>query len=103
MNAEYFKDMVLDELESAESYIKNAFELRSMSPEMAKTFYDMSAQELNHATNFYNMYHTYHKAITSTMKEGSIPNYIDEITKEIDEKYLNMSAQIRVMHQMYSK
>lgn len=41
-------EMIEEELEGAEHYVKKALELKESHPTLAKVFYDISLQEMNH-------------------------------------------------------
>ena len=101
MDAEYFKEHICEELEGAKTYIKNAIEIKAMSPSWAKMFVEMSAAELSHATNLFKMFQEYYKKISETYKE--IPKYLEELNDSITEDYTEKFAQVKWMHDMYNK
>lgn len=101
MDAKYFEEHICDELEGAKTYIKNAIEIKAMSPSWAKTFVDMSAAELNHATNLFKMFEEYYKKISETYKE--VPSYLEEMHTRVVDSYTEKYSQIKHMHDMYLK
>lgn len=101
MDATYFRDHIVDELEGACDYIKKAIELKAMDSAMSKTLVDMSAAELNHATNLYDMFGKYYTKVTGVYKEA--PAYLSEIKNFLGEEFPEKSAKILLMHEMYKK
>ena len=101
MDAHYFKEHICEELDGACDYIKKAIELKAMDAAMSKTFADMSAAELNHATQLHKMFGEYYVKVTSVYKEP--PDYLVEIQNFLGEKFPEKSAKILHMHEMYKK
>ena len=102
MDAYYFKKQIREELDGAEEYIKRAIEIRAMDPSWAKMFVDMSSAELDHASNLFKMFEEYYKKVNEDHID-SIPRYMKEIKECIDDTYMEESAKIRMMHDVYSK
>ena len=101
MNAEYFKEHICEELDGACDYIKKAIELKAMDVAMSKTFVDMSAAELNHATQLHKMFGEYYTKVVGVYKEP--PEYLAEIKGYIEDAFPEKSAKILLMHEMYKK
>lgn len=101
MDARYFKDHICEELDGACDYIKKAIELKAMDANMSKIFVEMSAAELNHATQLYKMFGEYYAKVTGAYKEE--PVYLVEIKNFLGEKFPEKSAKILHMHEMYKK
>ena len=101
MDIYYFKDQICDELDGAKCYAKNAIEIKAMNTEWAKMFLEMSMAELDHASKLWKMSEQYYKIISDNYK--TIPDYIEEVHKEIVNEYTEKSARIRYMHEMYNK
>ena len=101
MDAEFFKEQICDELEGAECYAKNAIEIKGMNSDWGKMFLEMSAAELDHATKLWKMFDQYYKIISDNFK--TIPDYIEEIHKDLAYKYAEKSAKVKYMHEMYNK
>ena len=99
MNVHYFKEHIPDELHGAKDYIKQAIEIKAMSPAWAKSFAEMSANELEHANNLYKMFQEYYAKISGSFSE--MPKYIEEAKEEIDEEYVECSATIKYLHDMF--
>lgn len=102
MNIEYFKDQIKDELDGARCYIKNAIEIKAMNQSWAKTFMEMSAAELTHATNLYKMFEEYYGIISKSYEKG-VPDYIEKTRNEIVDMYTECGAKIKYMHEMFSR
>lgn len=101
MDAMYFRDHIMDELEGACDYIKRAIELKAMDLQMSKTLVDMSAAELSHANSLYEMFGKYYAKITSVYKEA--PAFLEETKNFLGEEFPEKSAKILHMHEMYKK
>ena len=101
MDAAYFEEHIMDELDGACDYIKKAIELKAMDAGMSKLFAEMSAAELNHATSLHKMFGEYYTKVTGVYKET--PAYLKEAKQDIDEYYPTKSANILLMHEMYKK
>lgn len=101
MNQTYLKEHIKEELDGAKDYIMRAIEIKAMDPNWGKLFYNMSAEELSHATNFYNMSIDYYNKVSSAYKET--PKYIEDGMEEITEMYMDCSATIKKMHEMYNR
>lgn len=99
MNIDYFKEKIEEELEDSKDYIKRAIEIKAMSPAWAKTLYNMSADELTHATNLYKMFSEYIAKLSASYKE--LPTYIDDANYDVTEMFTECSAKIKSMHEMY--
>ena len=100
MDLEYFKDHIFEELEDAKDYIKRAIEIKPMDATWSKTFVDMSANELMHATHLYNMFSQYVNDILAKAYP-TMPTYASKIRDEVTEKYTECSAVVKSMHEMY--
>jgi hypothetical protein len=101
MNVQYFKYQIYDELNGAKDYIEKAIEIRAMNPTWAKTLADMSATELSHATHLYEMFEQYYKKLSEEYKE--MPDYIQETKDCIVAMYVEKTAKVKYMHEMFSK
>lgn len=101
MNAEYLEEHILEELNGACDYIKKAIELKAMDPAMSKTFADMSAAELSHATNLHKMFGEYYAKVVGPYREA--PEYLVKIKDYLGKHFPKESAKILLMHEMYKK
>ena len=75
-------EMIEDELDGAEEYIKHALEWKHKNPALAKVFYDISLQEMTHV----NMLH------------GEVVKLIEQHRKEKGEPPAAMAAVYDYMH-----
>lgn len=101
MDAAYFEDHIMEELDGACDYIKRAIELKAMDVAMSKTFAEMSAAELNHATSLHKMFGEYYTKVAGVYKEA--PAYLVKVKDDIDAVFPEKSANILLMHEMYKK
>lgn len=101
MDAKYFEEHIMEELNGACDYIKKAIELKAMDPAMSKILVEMSAAELDHAAKLHTMFGTYYAKVTGAYKEP--PGYLKEIKDDIDAAYPEMSANVLRMHEMYKR
>lgn len=101
MDAYYFKEQIHDELHGAKAYIKRAIEFKAMNPTWAKTFAEMSAGELEHASHLYKMFQEYYSKLASTYEK--IPEYIEEINCCILDEYTECSAKVKYLHDMFKQ
>ena len=101
MHAEYLRDRICEELDGACDYIKMAIELKSMDDITSKSFMEMSAAELQHATELYRMFGAYYNKVTSAFKEPA--EYLVKIKNFLGEEFPEKSAKILLMHEMYKK
>lgn len=101
MNQVYLKEHICDELDGAKEYIQRALEIKAMDPSWGKMLYEMSVEELNHATNFYKMMQDYYKKVTSAYREP--PTYMEDCLYEATDMYTTEYAAIKAMHEMYNR
>lgn len=102
MDLEYFYDQIKDELCGAKQYIKYAIELKAMSPSWSKTLVQMSAMELEHASNLYNMAMEYIDRMSAGYST-KIPKYISDMKDKITDCYTDKSAEVKMLHAMYKE
>ena len=100
LNMHYFKSQIEDELCGAKCYVKKALETKPYHPVWAKQFLDMSDAELNHATGLYHMCKEYYKEMGGSY--STIPDYLEECMKDIVDCYVETSAKIKHMQDMYN-
>ena len=98
---EYFKTLLCDELHGAEEYIKLALEFKATYPEWAKTFVNMSATELEHATNIYKMAEMSYKETADAYSEP--PEFLHEMWEYIVDKYTKKTAKVKYMHEAFNR
>ena len=96
----YFLDQLNDELEGSKDYILKAIEIKAMDSTWGKMFYEMSIQELSHATNIFKMAQDYYTKVSGAYKEP--PEYLKDIMCETRELYTKEYAKIKYMQEVYS-
>lgn len=101
MDLQYFKDHIAEELDGADEYIRLAIELKAMDSTWAKNLVEMSAAELDHAAKLFKMFENYCDLISKPYDE--VPEYISDCRKKVIKMYTRRSAEVRYMHDMYSK
>lgn len=101
MDLQWFHDTIDEELDGAMTYAKKAIELKSMSEKMAKTFYDMANQEMEHAKNLFQMGIDYYDKVTDAYSTESIPEYLSDIKDKIVECYTSKSLSTKLLIGMY--
>lgn len=99
MDLDYFKSHIKEELEGAKDYIKRAIEIKPMDPNWAKMFVEMSTAELNHANYLYTMFIQYVDILDKSFP--NTPDYIFECKNKVTDIYTEMSAKVKMMHEMY--
>lgn len=101
MNQVYLKEHLCDELDGAKEYIQRAIEIKAMDQTWGKMLYEMSVQELSHASNFYKMIQEYYNKVTSVYREP--PEYMEECMDEATEMYTTKYADVKRMQDLYSR
>lgn len=99
MDIYYFKDQIMEEIEGAKMYIKDALEIKPMNLEWSKRFYEMSVEEMKHANTLYKMAEEYYKIMSESYKE--VPKYIKETYDSIVKHYTERGSLVKVMQDMY--
>lgn len=94
-------DMIEDELEGAEHYIKSALEYKDEYPELAKTFAMLSEEEMGHMAKL-------HKAVVVLIEnyreeKGEPPADMMAVYEYLHKKHIDKAAQIKVMQKMFSE
>lgn len=90
---------IKDELHGAKCYAKKATRYKTENPTMAKMYYDMANDELKHT----DMLHV--EAVRAIDKQRAVekpPQYMLDRWDEEHKKYVDKSAKIKVMLQMYA-
>lgn len=92
-------EMIEDELEGAEEYIKCALKHKEDNPGLAKVFYEISVQEMHHV----NMLHT---EVTNLIQKhrrehGEPPAPMQAVYDYLHEKQIEEAAEIKAMQAHY--
>ena len=98
------KDQIAEELDGAKNYIKYAIEKKGSAPNWAKSFVDMSAAELGHASTLFKMFEEcYHSMAKLDEKSQPYKEFLNLVYYQTTDDYMTRSAEIRYMHDMYVK
>jgi ferritin len=88
-----------EELEDAEAYIKLAYEYKEEFPQIAKTFYELSLQEMDHADMLHN---DVKDLIEKHRREhGEPPAAMMAVYEYLHKKFIDKAAKIKVMQNQY--
>lgn len=92
-------EMIEEELEGAEEYAKNALMLKEENPSLAKTFYDISLDEVKHI----NLLHDEVKKLIEAHRreKGDPPVAMMAVYEFLHEKHLDKAAKIKLMQAQY--
>ena len=92
-------EMIEDELDGAEHYIKKAIECKEHNPNLARVFYEISMQEMNHV----NMLHAeVAKLIDQHRKEkGDPPAAMLAVYDYMHEKHIEEAHEIKMYQAQY--
>ena len=92
-------DMIEEELNDAEKYIKYAFNYKEERKELADTFYTLSTEEIKHV----NMLHTQVVTIIEEYKKthGDPPEKMQGIYDYLHKKHIRKAADIKAMQTVY--
>lgn len=91
--------MVDEEIEDAEKYAKCALKYKDERPALAKTFYDLSGEEMRHMT----MLHAEVEAVIQKYKQekGEPPEGMKSLYEYLHEKQIEKAADVRRLQDMY--
>ena len=94
-------DMIDDELDGAEEYAKNALAMRESHPTLAKTFYDISLDEVKHI----NMLHDEVKKIIEKHRndKGDPPAAMLAIYDYLHKKHIEEASEIKSLQSQYKE
>lgn len=92
-------DMIEDELEGAEHYAKCAVKYKDEHPTLAKTFYDISTDEMRHVGLL-------HGEVVAIIEEhrrthGEPPASMLAIWDYLHEKHIDKSNEVRMLQSQY--
>ena len=93
--------MIEDEIEGAECYVKMALKHKEDRPELAKMFYSLSMDEMEHMNKL-------HKAVVEIIEEyrkenGEPPAAMMAVYDYLHDKHIKDAAEVRTMQAMYKE
>ena len=91
--------MVDEEIEDAMKYAKCAVKYKDERPALAKTFYDLSGEEMRHMT----MLHAEVEAVIQKYRQekGEPPEGMKSLYNYLHEKQIEKAADVRRLQDMY--
>ena len=98
---QWLSDEIEDELKGAKCYIKKALELKSEEPDVAKTLYNISLQEMEHAKML-------HDCVVDVIKEyrednGEPPADMLAVYEYLHKQQIEKSAYVKTLQTMYKE
>ena len=92
-------DMIEEELNDAEKYIRCAMDKKNEYPELAETFYKLSLEEMNHVA----MLHTQVTALISAYRKehGAPPEKMLFLYDYLHKKHIEKANEIKVKQALY--
>ena len=92
-------DMVGDELEDAKKYAKCALKHKAENPALAKTFFDLSTDEMRHMSLLHD---EIVEAIETYRKEhGEAPASMQAVYDYLHEKWIERAQEVRTYQNLY--
>ena len=95
----HLSEMIEDEIEGSEEYIKMALKLKDEDPDLARTFYSLSTQEMEHMKIL-------HDAVVAVIEKyrkehGDPPADMQAVYDYLHEKHINEAGEVKALQTMY--
>ena len=92
-------EMIEEELEDAEKYAKHALRFKETNPMLAKTFYDISLDEVKHV----GLLHEEVKKLIEAHKreKGEPPQPMQAVYDYLHQKHIDEAAEIKILQAEY--
>lgn len=92
-------EMIEDEIDGAKEYITLALKIKDEKPELARTLFNISTQEMEHMKLL-------HDSVASVIEEyrkvnGSPPESMLAVYEYLHERHINAAAEVRTMQGMF--
>lgn len=94
-------EMILDEIHNAECYVKKAIEYKEEKPELARMFYNLSADDMSHMNMI-------HEAVVDIIREyreehGEPPEAMKAVYDYLHEKQIEEASEVKSLQAMYKE
>lgn len=104
MDLLYYNHQIRDELSGARQYIEKAMEDKQTYPTRARMYVEMSASELAHAGNLFKMFEECYKELYDDKETNeSFKFFLDKFRSEVVQMYTQEAANVRYLHELYTK
>ena len=94
-------DMIEDEIDGAENYVRTALQQKTDRPELARLFYTLSLEEMDHMKRL-------HDAVAALIAEyrrteGEPPAAMLAVYEYLHDKHIDAAAEVRQLQAMYKE